>query len=82
MTATRTCASKIVLARSLPMRKESVGTPFMGEMHAWREKTSCPVVCEKRAKMIPVASAVMMSPTTDSATTSKCAAVDVGYIAP
>ena len=82
ITPTRTVASKMVLARSLPMRNASVGTPSIGEMVALSEKTSCPVVCEKRAKTMPVARAVMTRLTTDCATTSTCAPVDCGYIAP
>ena len=35
-------ASKMVLARSLPTRNVSVGTPFIGEIAALSEKTSCP----------------------------------------
>ena len=75
-------ASKTVLARSLPMRKARVGTPSHGEMHTLFEKTICPLDCEKRAKTMPVARAVTMRLTTDSATITELARGETGYIAP
>ena len=75
-------ASNTVLARSLPTRKASVGTPFMGEKKAISDKISSPVDWENRANKIPVTSAVAIRPTMDSAVTTALAAGLTGYIAP
>jgi len=79
---TRIDASTMVLSRSLPTRSITVGTPSIGAMQTFDVKTSIEVVCEKRANTMPVASAVRITPTIDSAVTRTFAPVEVGYIAP
>ena len=70
----RIWASTIRLPRSFPIRSDSVGTPSTREIVAYRMKTTRAVGRENFAKTSPVDSAVTMSPTIDSATTTQFAA--------
>ena len=70
------------LPRWLLSRNISVGTPSTGEITTSREKTSRAVERENFANTSPVASAVSVRLVIDSATTSRFAAADSGYIAP
>ena len=72
----------IWLPRSLPRRNISVGTPFTGEITAWRVNTNRAVERENFANTSPVDTAVSSRLTIDSATTRTFAAVDSGNIAP
>ncbi len=75
-------ASTIEFPRSLPTRSMSVGTHSIGALTALFENATRPIGRANFEKTSPVASAVTIRLTTDSATTRLFAPADSGYIAP
>ena len=83
MIAARTRASNTVLARSLPTRNASVGTPFIGEMVALVGEDELSGRLREAREDDPGRRARSRASTMiDSIVTIACASGVVGYIAP